>query len=394
MKYVDQVKLRDQRVFIRADLNVPLSEKGEIADDTRIKAVLPTLNYVLEQGGKVILASHLGRPEKGFEEKFSLKPIARRLEQLLQRKVTMAPDCIGDEVSRLVSELKNGEILLLENLRFHAEEEKNDISFASKLARLCDVYVNDAFATAHRVHASTVGITEFCKEKVGGFTIKQELEYFSKAFEQAEQPLLVIFGGSKVSTKISAVENVAQAANKLVIGGAMANTFLAAMGYDIGKSLYEEEEVENALAIKAYVEEQDCELLLPVDVVVATELKPGIETAVVPVSAIPPDSMALDIGPQTIELYTKAIADARTIIWNGPLGAFEVKGFEQGTFAIIDALTRSTALRVVGGGDTDYALQQCNALSKMSYVSTAGGAFLALLEGETLPAVEALEGAV
>lgn len=391
MKYIEELSLKGKKVFIRADLNVPLNEKGEVADDTRIVAAMRSVTYALEQGAKVILASHFGRPDGKRVPSLSLKVVVKTIERLTNKSVIMAPDCIGDAVKELVGKLQPGQILLLENLRFHEEEEKNDISFAMKLAQLADVYVNDAFATAHRAHASNYGITEFFNDKAAGFTIQDELKYFNQVFEASEPPLVVIFGGSKVSTKIGAIENVARIASKILVGGAMANTFLAAKGLELGSSLVETDELENAIAIMDFLTEQNVTLVLPEDLVVAQELKAGVTTKIVPVNKVDRGWMALDIGPKTIETFQGAIAEAKTIIWNGPLGAFEVAEFSKGTFKIVEALASSPALTVVGGGDTDLALHQCNAMDKMSYVSTAGGAFLTLLEGEPLPAIEVLE---
>lgn len=391
MKFVDEIPLSGKRVFIRADLNVPLTESGSIADDTRIVAALETVNYVLDQGGKVILASHLGRPKGKRDVKLSLKPVAKRIAELTNRTCLLAPDCIGDQVKEQAETLAAGQILLLENLRFHVEEEKNDIGFAGKLASLAEIFVNDAFATAHREHASNVGITAFFTEIVGGLTLKRELEYFTKAFQDPAKPLVAIFGGAKVSTKIGAVENVSCFADMIIIGGAMANTFFAADGLEVGNSLYEPDELENARAIKEVLREEGCQLLLPIDVMVARELKAGAESKVVGVQQIEPGWTAVDIGPKTISMFSSAIAEAKTIVWNGPMGAFEIEAFATGTNAIIDALANSEALTVVGGGDTDHALHARNAFKKMSYVSTAGGAFLALLEGQKLPAIEALD---
>jgi len=393
MKYIDQVDLKGKTVFIRGDLNVPFDDAGAIADDTRITATIPTVRYALDRGAKVVLASHLGRP-KGKDPKQSLAPVARRLSELLGVRVTMAEDCIGDAVQEQVKALREGNVLLLENLRFYKEEEKNDPAFAEKLSKLAEVYVNDAFATAHRAHASTEGMVKHMKVAVGGFTLKNELEYFKKAFANPERPLVAVFGGAKVSTKIAAIKNVGARANRIIVGGAMANTFFAADGHSVGKSLFEPGELETARETKKQLSENGCELVLPVDVLVASELKAGVQTKVADIREIPPDMMALDIGPKSIELFKSALADAKTIIWNGPMGAFETADFSKGTFAIVDALTHSKGLTVVGGGDTDLALHQCHAIEKMGYVSTAGGAFLCLLEGAELPAVIALEKAV
>ncbi len=386
MKFVDELNLQGKRVFLRADLNVPI-ENGVIQDDHRIQATLPTLEYCLDHGASVVLCSHLGRPE-GRQSEFSLGPVAVRLAELLGRTVTLAPDCIGEKSEQLASVLKAGEVLLLENVRFYEEEEKNDSEFAAKLARLADVYVNDAFATAHRKHASTAGITKFFQEKAGGFTLKTELSYFGRAFHNPERPLVAIFGGAKVSTKMAAIKGMGARADRIIIGGAMANTFFVALGYSVGGSLYEPEEVARAAAILE--EFGRSKLLLPTDVVVASKLAAGEPTEVRLATEIRAGEMALDIGPMSVKLFREAILLAKTSVWNGPMGAFEVEEFSAGTYGIVDALVDTEALTVVGGGDTDLALTRRDAVEKMSFVSTAGGAFLKLLEGVELPAVKAL----
>ena len=393
MKYIDQLNLSGKRVFIRADLNVPFDDNKNVADDTRIKASLPTINYALEHGASVVLASHLGRPKGKRDDKYSLEPVARRLRDFVKAEVIMAKDCIGEEVTKQAQALKPGQILLLENVRFYNEEEGNDQEFAKKLAALADLYVNDAFATAHRAHASTAAITEFMREKAGGFTLKNELDYFAKAMSNPQRPLVTIFGGSKVSTKMEAIRNVGKTANRIIIGGAMANTFFAADGLNVGKSLYEPEQVENARQIKKELQERGCELVLPVDVVVAEKFEGGVPTRVVATNQIGDNDLALDIGPKSIELFAAKLQDAATIVWNGPVGAFETKEFSAGTYALVDILANAKGLTVVGGGDTDRALHEKHAMEKMGYVSTAGGAFLELLEGKELPAVKALEKA-
>jgi phosphoglycerate kinase len=389
VKYIDELDLKNKTVFIRADLNVPLNSDGSIADDHRIKASLPTISFALGAGAKIVLASHLGRP-KGKDASLSLKPVALQLAKLTNVKVTLADDCIGDSVKNLADNLAPKEILLLENLRFHKEEEKNDAEFAKQLAELAQVYVNDAFATAHRAHASTEGITHYLKEKAGGFTLKNELMYFERALGDPKRPLVTIFGGAKVSSKMEAIRNVGAKSDRIIIGGAMANTFFVAQGYNLGTSLVEPEQVENAKEIEKQLSNSGCELILPVDLVVAKAMKSGVTTRTCALDQVQADEMALDIGPRSISLFTDALNQAETIVWNGPMGAFEIEEFSKGTFAIVKALCDSKALTVVGGGDTDLALNQCNAFDKMGYVSTAGGAFLELLEGKVLPAVAAL----
>ena len=390
IKFIDQIELSGKKVFIRADLNAPLTELFTIADDTRLIASIPTIKYALEHGGRVVLASHFGRPKRK-EEEYSLKPVAKRLGELMKRDIPMLSDCIGPEVEAAVNALKNGELLMLENVRYYQEEEANDEWFSKSLARLADVYINDAFATAHRAHSSTVGMVKFVGVAAGGFTLKSELDYFAKAFEKPERPLLAIFGGSKVSTKIKAIRTVAERADSVVVGGAMANTFFAADGLSVGSSLCEKGELETARSTKAWFKEKGKKLLLPVDVVVAKEFKEGAESMVVDIDKIPDGYMALDIGPKSSALFAEEIKKAKTIIWNGPVGAFETEGFNSGTYALIEALSAADGLTVCGGGDTDLALHNCHAVEKMDYVSTAGGAFLTLLEGEKLPAVEALK---
>ena len=391
MKYIDQLDLNNKKVFIRADLDVPIAENKTVANDTRIRALLPTLNYALEHGAKIVLAAHMGRPKGEKNPKYSLVPVAEHLKKLVSADIIMANDCIGDEVKAKVNSLQPKQILVLENLRFYLEEEKNNPEFAKQLASLCDVYINDAFATSHRAHASSAGMAAFVAEKAGGFNLKKELEYFDKAMRTPKRPLATIFGGAKVSTKMQAIKNVGKTANIIVIGGAMANTFFVADGLNVGKSLYEPEEVENAKNIAAELKAAGCKLVLPVDVVVAEKLESGVPTKIVDINNIGSNEMALDIGPKSIQLIADALKEANTILWNGPVGAFETKEFSNGTYSVVDLLVCSKALTVVGGGDTDRALHDKHAMDKMGYVSTAGGAFLELLEGKTLPAVQALE---
>lgn len=370
-------------------MNVPI-ENGAITDDHRIRASLQTLNFVREAGAKVIVCSHLGQPKGKRDPKYSLKPVAEHLEKLTGHKAVLAPDTIGPEVEKMASELKAGEMLVLENPRFYAEEEKNDPEFSKKLANLAEVYINDAFAVDHRAHATTVGITQYIAEKAAGFTLKTEIEFFNRALLNPERPLAAIFGGAKVSTKMRAIKNVAERADKVLVGGAMANTFFVAMGHSVGKSLFEPEQVEAAKEALEWFAKGKSKLILPVDVVVAKSLDSGVETKVVPVESIPADLMALDVGPETLKLFAAQLADAKTIVWNGPVGAFETEEFSAGTYGIIDILAGLSALTVVGGGDTDLALHRKHAMEKMGYVSTGGGAFLELLEGRKLPGVEAL----
>ena len=391
MKFVDQLNVFGKVVFLRADLNVPLSDNGEIADDTRIRATLPTIQLLTKNGARVVVASHLGSPKGKRSEALSLKPTAAHLGKLLNAAVPLAADCIGPEVSAAVKQLKNGDVLLLENLRFHAEEEKNDPTFAAQLAELATVYVNDAFGTAHRAHASTAGMVAAFAEKAGGLTMKSEIEYFERAMGTPKRPLVAIFGGVKISTKMAALRHVGMKANRVIVGGAMANTLLAAQGYGLGKSLVEKEQIENARQIINMLIGRGCQLYLPSDFVAAEKLEAGAKTITCDVNRLPATMMALDIGPKSLEQFVMALEGAGTIVWNGPMGAFETKEFSAGTYGLIRALAQSPAITVVGGGDTDLALHETHNFEKMDYVSTGGGAFLELLEGKTLPAIAALD---
>jgi len=391
MKFIDELELKGKRVFIRSDIDVPLNDSLEITDDHRILSALPTIKYAVKHGAKVIIAGHLGRPKGEVVEALSAKPVATRLSELLDTKVTFANNCTGDEVVAQSKALKESEVLVIENVRFHPGEQSNDLKFAEDLSKLADVYINNAFATSHRAHASTAGIANFVKEKAAGLTIKNELEYFERALKEPKRPLGVIFGGAKISTKIKAIENVAKGADFILLGGAMANTFFKAAGHNVGKSLYEEEQLQLASETIAQCEKVNCKLITPVDVIVSEKFEAGSDTQVRNIDEIKDNEMALDIGPKSIELFTSHLAKAETIVWNGPMGVFEMEDFSKGTFAMVDALIESKGLTVVGGGDTDLALHQKHAMDKVSYASTGGGAFLTLLEGSPLPAVEALK---
>lgn len=390
-KSIDQLSLQNKRVFIRVDFNVPTNEKGEITDDTRLRASLPTIQYALHQGARIILASHLGRPAGKAEPKYSLAPVAQKLSELIQKPVKMAPDCIGPDVEKMVAEQNPGDLLLLENLRFHKEEEKNEPAFAEKLARLADVYINDAFAVSHRAHASVEGITKFLPEKAAGFLMKEELNYLYKIMVAPARPLVAIIGGAKISGKLEVLKNLILLVDKMIIGGGMAFTFLKALGLEVGKSLVEDDLLETAKEVLKSAQKRGAKVYLPVDCVAADQLAPSAHTCTVPVKEIPPDMMGLDIGPATITLFQEALQGAKTILWNGPLGVFEMTPFRRGTLAIIKAVADAGALSVAGGGDTNLALNQSNYASQFSYISTAGGAFLELLEGKKLPGVEALK---
>jgi phosphoglycerate kinase len=381
---IRDLDLKNKTVFIRVDFNVPLAPGGqEITSDKRIRASIPNIQYALDHGAAVILASHLGRPKGKPNPEMSLKPVAKRLAELLAKPVAMAPDCVGPEVEKMRP--APGQILLLENLRYHAEEEKNDPGFAKQLASLCDVYVNDAFGSAHRAHASTVGMIQFVKQAAAGLLMDKELEYLTKVTKNPERPSVAILGGAKVSDKIEVIQNLMKVVDQLLIGGAMAYTFMKAKGEPIGKSLVEDDKLDLARDLMAGA---GSKLLLPKDHVVVRELKEGADSRVVTV--IPDDTLAVDIGPATIEAYSAVIAKAKTIIWNGPMGVFEKPPFDRGTVAVAKAVASSGAVSVVGGGDSEKAIKSAGVTDKISHVSTGGGASLEFLAGIELPGVAAL----
>ena len=390
-KSIDQLDISGKRIFLRVDFNVPIDKSGSITDDTRIRAVLPTLNYALSKNGKIILASHLGRPKGKPEPEFSLAPVARRLGELLKNEVKLAPDCIGPEAEKMAAAMKPGDVLLLENLRFHKEEEKNDPGFAQALAKLADVYVNDAFAVSHRAHASVEGVTKFFQDKAAGFLMRDELHYLGKVMEAPARPLVAVIGGAKVSGKLEVLQNLAPRVDRLIIGGGMAFTFLKSMGMEVGKSLVEGDLLKTAKEILEGANKKGVKVYLPVDCVVADKMDPAAQTKVVPRDKIPAGWMGLDIGPETLARFGEALGDAKTILWNGPMGVFEMEPFSKGTMGMVRQIVNSGAMSVVGGGDTDTAVHKSGLADKISYISTAGGAFLELLEGKKLPGVEALK---
>jgi phosphoglycerate kinase len=390
---IQELDLRGKRVFIRVDFNVPLKD-GVVTDDTRIRETLPTLKLAMEKGGRLVLASHLGRPKGGPEAKYSLKPAAKKLEELLGKPVAFAADCVGPDAEVKSKALKDGDVLVLENVRFHPEEEKNDEGFSKQLAALCDgVFVCDAFGSAHRAHASVVGITKFVKQAAAGLLMEKELAYIGKAISNPTRPFVAIIGGAKVSDKIEVVENLMKIADAMLIGGGMAYTFLKAQGLSIGKSLVEEDKLDLARKILADVKQKNFKLLLPLDNIITPEFKADAPTKIVEVSAIPADQMGLDIGPKTIAAYSAEIAKSKTIVWNGPMGVFEMPAFAKGTLAIAQAVAAATtagATSIVGGGDSVAAIHQSGLASKISHISTGGGASLEFLGGRKLPGVEAL----
>lgn len=393
VKYLDELTLQGKRVFIRVDFNVPLDDQQRVTDDTRIREAMPTIRKALELGGKVVLASHLGRP-KGADKKLSLLPAARRLTELLgkEHEVLMADDCIGEGVGKMAKELKPGQVLMLENLRFHKQEEANDEAFARELASFADVYCNDAFGTAHRAHASTAGMAPFVKEKCAGFLMRKEIEKLGKVVKNPEKPFVVVLGGAKVTDKIKVIENLLPKCNVMLIGGAMAYTFLKAQGASVGKSRVEEEKLPLALRLINLAKQHGVELVLPVDHIVGSSPDEKSEALDVPDRNIPADKMGLDIGSKSRALFTQHIRNAKTVLWNGPMGLFEVAKFAEGTKSVATAMSLNTgALTVVGGGDSAAAINEFGLASKISHVSTGGGASLELLEGLKLPGIAALE---
>ena len=390
---IDALDLAGKRVFIRVDFNVPLDEQGKVADDARIRAALPTIRHAIAKKARVILASHLGRPKGKPEDrkKLTLEPAAERLQQLLDQEVILADDCVGDGVKKAVHDLREGQVLLLENLRFHPEEEKNDEAFARELAGLADVWVNDAFGTAHRAHASTAGMARFVKERAAGFLIEKEVEYLGKALGNPARPFVALIGGAKVSDKIKVLENLLAKADALCIGGAMAYTFLKAQGVPVGKSLVEEDKLELARQILERAKQKGVDLLLPVDHVCGEAPKEDAKRVVVNDRAVPDALMGLDIGPKTLDRFRQRILSAKTVFWNGPMGLFEQKPWAEGTFGVARAMADSDAVTVVGVGDSAAAVEEAGLVEKMKHVSTGGGASLEFVEGRVLPGIQVLE---
>jgi phosphoglycerate kinase len=387
---IDDVVLRDKRVIIRADFNVPLDDSHQITDDTRIRSTLPTINRAVDDGAKVILCSHLGRPNGMFDPRYSLAPVAKRLGRLMGKDILFAPDCIGPAVEGLVAKMKPGDVLLLENLRFHQGEEENDDNFSKALAALGDVYINDAFGAAHRTHASIVGITKFIPVSAAGFLLKKEIEYLEGAVENPVRPFVAILGGAKVSGKIGVIENLGKRVDKVIIGGGMAFTFLKAKGTEIGNSLVENDMLDFAKGIEDHALSRGVKFYLPVDCVVAASHEPGAESKIVPVQEIPKGWYGLDIGPASVKLFNEAVQNAKTILWNGPMGVFEIDAYARGTLAMAHAIADAYALTIVGGGETALAVHRAGESENMSFISTGGGAALELLEGKQLPGLTAL----
>lgn len=391
MKYIDELPITEKRVFIRVDFNVAIDEKGGVADDTRIRAALPTIRYALDKKAKLILASHLGRPKGQVNPKYSLKPVGQRLAELLEGvDIIMPEDCIGDAVKKLAGDLQPGQVMLLENLRFHKEEEANDENFSKQLASLAEVYVNDAFGTAHRAHASTVGMVRFFNEKGGGFLMRKEIEYLSKIISNPEKPFVAILGGAKVSDKIGVIDNLMNLADKFLIGGAMSYTFLKAQGINVGASLVETDKIHTAKKILERALNRGIPIILPVDHIIAQKAQDNVQTKTTDNQTIPEGYMGLDIGPKTLSSFEEALSGAKTIFWNGPMGVFEISAFANGTIELAKNVANSDAISVIGGGDSVAAVNKAGVADRISHISTGGGASLEFVEGVKLPGIKAL----
>ncbi len=392
VRYIDELgSLQGKKVFIRVDFNVPQDDQGNVTEDTRIAGAVPSIKYAIAQGARIVLASHLGRPKGEKKVKYTMAPAAKRLAELLGCEVQQAPDCFGPEVTALVDALQDGQVLMLENVRFYAGEEKNDADFARNLANGCEIFVNDAFAVSHRAHASVEAITRVIPVVAGGFLMKNELTYFDKAMTSPERPLAAILGGAKVSGKLEVLQTLVSKVDIIIIGGGMAFTFLKAQGYAIGKSLVEDDLLDTATKILADAQAKNVQFLLPTDCVVADRFAADADQKTVDIKDIPADWMALDVGPASAKAFGEALQKAKTVIWNGPMGVFEMDAFAKGTFAIADVVAGLDAITIIGGGDTDAAVRKAKVDDKVSYISTGGGAFLELLEGKILPGVKALD---
>ncbi|MBC8209097.1 MAG: phosphoglycerate kinase [Desulfobulbaceae bacterium] len=390
MKSVRDLSLAGKRVLVRVDFNVPMDDQGQITDDIRIRMAMPTIQYVLEQGGKLILCSHMGRPKGQRVEKYSLALVVDHLAGLIGRPVRLAPDCVGPETESMVMDMASGEVVLLENLRFHEQETGNDPEFAAQLGRLAEVYVNDAFAVSHRAHASVVGVAAHVADRGAGLLLQTEIDFFNKAITRPVRPLVALVGGAKVSSKLGALQNMLDRVDKMIIGGAMANTFLKSLGLDVGASKVEDDLLDTAREFMAAAQAKGVKLYLPVDVIAADRFSPDAVLKNVACQDIPEGWMGLDIGPASVIYFKEALADARTIVWNGPMGAFEMDAFARGTMALCRAVAESHALSITGGGDSNAAVKKSGEADNISYMSTGGGAFLQLMEGKSLPGVDSL----
>jgi len=389
-KNLEDIKVQGKRVFCRVDFNVPINDNGEITDDTRIQAALPTIRYLIKQGAKIILASHLGRPKGKADPAYSLCPVATHLSNLLGQQVIMAPDCVGENIQLLARQLNNGSVMLLENVRFHSGETANDPAFAAELASLGDIYVNDAFGTAHRAHASTEGVAQLLQPAVAGYLMEKELQYLGGALAKPERPFIAILGGAKVSDKITVIENLLDKVDAILIGGGMAYTFLKSQGFETGQSLVEDDRIALAGDLLEKAKTRGVNFLLPSDHIVAEKFSVDSPSIIAKNAVFPTTGMGLDIGPETIETYVQQIAGAKTVVWNGPMGVFEFDNFAKGTFAIAEALAKADCLSIIGGGDSVAAVNKANLQDQMTHISTGGGASLEFLEGKELPGVAAL----